>query len=64
MRSSFDIDLPADYDDEYWGMPSALQPRGKPSTSAWLVSYSQLMLIFGRIQGAIVQSLLSCPTDF
>ncbi|KAJ7146447.1 fungal-specific transcription factor domain-containing protein [Mycena epipterygia] len=50
---NFDVDLPVDCDDVYWGIPNAVQPRGKPSSSAFLVAYLRLMLIFGRIQGAI-----------
>ncbi|KAJ7146627.1 fungal-specific transcription factor domain-containing protein [Mycena epipterygia] len=49
----FDVDLPVDSDDEYWGVPNAVQPHGNPSSSAFLGVYFRLMLIFGRIQGAI-----------
>ncbi|KAJ7146454.1 fungal-specific transcription factor domain-containing protein [Mycena epipterygia] len=49
----FDVDLPVDCDDEYWGVPNAVQPCGKPSSSAFLVAYFRLMLIFGRIQDAV-----------
>ncbi|KAJ7722563.1 fungal-specific transcription factor domain-containing protein [Mycena maculata] len=47
------IDMPVDCDEEYWGLPNAVQPRGKPSSSAFLVAYLKLMLIFSRIQNAI-----------
>ncbi|KAJ7696785.1 hypothetical protein B0H17DRAFT_392238 [Mycena rosella] len=49
----FDLDLPLDRDEEYWETPNAVQPRGKPSTSAFLVAYLPLMLIVGRIQRAV-----------
>ncbi|KAJ7652633.1 fungal-specific transcription factor domain-containing protein [Mycena rosella] len=49
----FDLDLPLDCDEEYWETPNAVQPRGKPSISAFLVAYLPLMLIVGRIQKAV-----------
>ncbi|KAJ7447187.1 fungal-specific transcription factor domain-containing protein [Mycena latifolia] len=49
----FDLDPPINCDEEYWGIPNAVQPRGKPSTSAFLVAYVPLMTIFGRIQQAV-----------
>ncbi|KAJ7479527.1 fungal-specific transcription factor domain-containing protein [Mycena latifolia] len=49
----FDLELPVDCDEEYWGIPHAVQPPGKPSTSAFLVAYFPLMIIFGRIQRAV-----------
>ncbi|KAJ7447163.1 hypothetical protein FB451DRAFT_1536283 [Mycena latifolia] len=49
----FDLDLPLDCDEEYWEIPNAVQPRGKPSASAFLVAYVPLMMIFGRIQRAV-----------
>ncbi|KAJ6541629.1 fungal-specific transcription factor domain-containing protein [Mycena capillaripes] len=51
--ADFDLDLPLGCDDEYWEMPDAVQPRGKPSAGAFLPVYLQLMQIFGRIQGAV-----------
>ncbi|KAJ6541641.1 fungal-specific transcription factor domain-containing protein, partial [Mycena capillaripes] len=51
--ADFDLDLPLGCDDEYWEMPDAIQPRGKPSAGAFLPVYLQLMQIFGRIQGAV-----------
>ncbi|KAJ6481055.1 fungal-specific transcription factor domain-containing protein [Mycena sanguinolenta] len=51
--SDFDIELPLACDEEYWGTPNAMQPEGKPSTSAYMTVYLQLMLIFGRIQRAV-----------
>ncbi|KAJ7466202.1 fungal-specific transcription factor domain-containing protein [Mycena galericulata] len=51
--ADFDIDLPLDCDEEYWGVPGAVQPPGKPSNSSFLIEYFKLMTIFGRIQGAI-----------
>ncbi|KAJ7451669.1 fungal-specific transcription factor domain-containing protein [Mycena latifolia] len=49
----FDLDLPVDCDEEYWGIPNAVQPRGKPSTSSFLGVYMPLMMILGRIQRAV-----------
>ncbi|KAJ7672018.1 fungal-specific transcription factor domain-containing protein [Mycena rosella] len=49
----FDLDLPLDCDEEYWETPNAVQPRGKPSISAFPVAYLPLMLIAGRIQKAV-----------
>ncbi|KAJ7671998.1 fungal-specific transcription factor domain-containing protein [Mycena rosella] len=49
----FDLDLPLDCDEEYWETPNAVQPREKPSISAFLVAYLPLMLIVGRIQKAV-----------
>ncbi|KAJ7862441.1 fungal-specific transcription factor domain-containing protein [Mycena leptocephala] len=49
----FDLDLPVDCDDEYWGIPNAVQPAEKPSTSAFMPAYIELMLIFARIQRAV-----------
>ncbi|KAJ7862438.1 fungal-specific transcription factor domain-containing protein [Mycena leptocephala] len=51
--ADFDLDLPVDCDEEYWGVPDAVQPAGKPSTSAFMPVYVQLMLIFARIQRAV-----------
>ncbi|KAJ7146468.1 fungal-specific transcription factor domain-containing protein [Mycena epipterygia] len=53
LVQGFDVDLPVDCDDVYWGVPNAVQPHGTPSSSAFLVAYVRLMLIFGRIQGAV-----------
>ncbi|KAJ7447186.1 fungal-specific transcription factor domain-containing protein [Mycena latifolia] len=49
----FDIEFPVDCDEEYWGIPNAVQPPGKPSTSAFIVAYLSLILLFGRIQRAV-----------
>ncbi|KAF7337119.1 Fungal-trans domain-containing protein [Mycena venus] len=51
--TDFDLELPLDCDDEYWGTPNPVQPSGKLSTAAFLPCFAQLMLIFGRIQGAV-----------
>ncbi|KAJ7144802.1 fungal-specific transcription factor domain-containing protein [Mycena crocata] len=51
--AEFDLDLPVDLDEEHWGVPNAVQPRGKPSTGAFLISYLRLMGIFERIQGDV-----------
>ncbi|KAJ7447184.1 hypothetical protein FB451DRAFT_1375679 [Mycena latifolia] len=49
----FDLDFPVDCDEEYWETPNAVQPRGKPSTSAFVIAYLSLIMIFGRIQRAV-----------
>ncbi|KAJ6601088.1 fungal-specific transcription factor domain-containing protein [Mycena vulgaris] len=49
----FDLDLPVDCDEEYWGVPNAVQPPGKPSTSSFMVAYLPLIIILGRIQRAV-----------
>ncbi|KAF8190228.1 fungal-specific transcription factor domain-containing protein [Mycena galopus ATCC 62051] len=46
------IDFPVACDHEYWGIPNAQQPDGKPSTSAFTNVYMRLFLILGRIQRA------------
>ncbi|KAJ7847548.1 fungal-specific transcription factor domain-containing protein [Mycena leptocephala] len=51
--ADFDLDLPLDCDDEYWGIANPVQPHGKPSISAFFVVYLQLMMIFRRIQEAV-----------
>ncbi|KAF7347109.1 Fungal-trans domain-containing protein [Mycena venus] len=51
--SDLDLDLPTVCDDEFLGSPNAVQPEGKPATSAFLPTYLQLMLIFARIQQAV-----------
>ncbi|KAJ6541604.1 fungal-specific transcription factor domain-containing protein [Mycena capillaripes] len=51
--ADFDLDLPVGLDDEYWGIPDAVQPSGKPSNWAFTPVFMQLMQIFGRIQGAV-----------
>ncbi|KAJ6489814.1 fungal-specific transcription factor domain-containing protein [Mycena sanguinolenta] len=49
----FEIDLPVADDAEYWGIPNALQPNGKPSSGAFTPVYLQLFLILARIQRAV-----------
>ncbi|KAJ6457379.1 fungal-specific transcription factor domain-containing protein [Mycena sanguinolenta] len=51
--NELDVELPLSCDEEYWGMPNAVQPEGKSSTGAYMPVYLQLMLIFGRIQRAV-----------
>ncbi|KAJ7631697.1 fungal-specific transcription factor domain-containing protein [Mycena polygramma] len=51
--ADFDVDLPVAMDDEYWGIPNAVQPIGKPSTCAFMPVYLKLMSIFARIQGSV-----------
>ncbi|KAJ7045258.1 fungal-specific transcription factor domain-containing protein [Mycena alexandri] len=53
QSTNFDLDLPLDCDDEYWGVRDAVQPEGKPSAGAFFPVYAQLIMIFGRIQGAV-----------
>ncbi|KAJ7214245.1 fungal-specific transcription factor domain-containing protein [Mycena haematopus] len=49
----FDIDLPLAADDEYWGIPDAQQPTGKPSSGAFTPIYLRLFLILARIQRSV-----------
>ncbi|KAJ7862639.1 fungal-specific transcription factor domain-containing protein [Mycena olivaceomarginata] len=49
----FDVDFPTVCDEEWWGVPNAMQPTEKPSTAAFMPVYLQLMVIFGRIQRAV-----------
>ncbi|KAJ7760114.1 fungal-specific transcription factor domain-containing protein [Mycena maculata] len=51
--SDLDLDLPVDCEDEYWGIPAALQPPGNASISAWLAPFLKLMIILNHIQEAI-----------
>ncbi|KAF7347197.1 Fungal-trans domain-containing protein [Mycena venus] len=51
--TEFDLELPLDCDDEYWGKPNPVQPSWKPSSAAFLPCYVRLVLTFGRIQGAV-----------
>ncbi|KAJ7185325.1 hypothetical protein C8R46DRAFT_981882 [Mycena filopes] len=51
--ANFDLDLPVDCDEEYWAVQGAVQPPGVPASGAFLPVYIQLMMIFGRIQGAV-----------
>ncbi|KAJ6479244.1 fungal-specific transcription factor domain-containing protein [Mycena vitilis] len=51
--TDFDLDFPVGVDEEYWGVPNAVQPHGKASTSAFMAVHLQLMLIFARIQRAV-----------
>ncbi|KAJ6602880.1 hypothetical protein DFH09DRAFT_1069242 [Mycena vulgaris] len=49
-----DLDLPVNCDGEFWGIPNAVQPLGRPSHSAFTIAYLRLMEIFRRIQDIIV----------
>ncbi|KAJ6463713.1 hypothetical protein C8R47DRAFT_1225056 [Mycena vitilis] len=62
--ADFDLDLPVGLDDEYWGIPNAIQPHGRISNFAFTPVYMQLMSIFARIQRAVypVNGQL-CPQD-
>ncbi|KAJ7123989.1 fungal-specific transcription factor domain-containing protein [Mycena crocata] len=51
--ADIDLDLPADADEEHWATPNPVQPGGTPSTSSFIIAYLKLMMIFGRIQGAV-----------
>ncbi|KAJ7146476.1 fungal-specific transcription factor domain-containing protein [Mycena epipterygia] len=53
---SFDLDPPVEFDDEYGEIP-----QGKPSSSAFLGAYLRLMMIFGRIQDAVVYIIVPFP---
>ncbi|KAJ7067753.1 hypothetical protein B0H15DRAFT_152181 [Mycena belliarum] len=48
----FDVDPPADCDEQYWGFPHTT-PRGAPSASAFLGAYHALVMIFVRIKRAV-----------
>jgi hypothetical protein len=53
----YDVDLPTECDDEYWGEPYNFeQPAGKPALTTFMTSYLKLMVIFNRAQRAIVQA--------
>ncbi|KAJ7722570.1 fungal-specific transcription factor domain-containing protein [Mycena maculata] len=55
----YDIDLPTECDDEYWGEPYCFQqPAHKPSLAAYTTGYLKLMKIFTRAQHAILVSEL------
>ncbi|KAJ7511777.1 fungal-specific transcription factor domain-containing protein [Mycena galericulata] len=50
----YDVDLPAECDDEYWDEPYCFQqPANKPALTAYLISYLKLIGIFNRVQRAI-----------
>ncbi|KAJ7894534.1 fungal-specific transcription factor domain-containing protein [Mycena leptocephala] len=50
----YDVDLPTECDDEYWGEPYNFeQPAGKPALTTFMTSYLKLMVIFNRAQRAI-----------
>ncbi|KAJ7857541.1 fungal-specific transcription factor domain-containing protein [Mycena leptocephala] len=53
QSGDFDLDLPLACDEEYWGIPNAVQPPDQLSHSVFRVTYVQLMLIFRRIQEAV-----------
>ncbi|KAJ7089025.1 fungal-specific transcription factor domain-containing protein [Mycena crocata] len=51
--TELDVDLPSDADAEFWGVSNAVQPQGKPSSSAFVPVYLKLLMIFEQIQGAV-----------
>ena len=56
---SYDVDLPAEVDDEYWVNPDPdrafTQPAGKPS----YVTFFNLILRLGRINSLAIRSMVS-----
>jgi hypothetical protein len=58
LRSSFDLDLPTECDDEYWEDPDPekafKQPPGKPSKVSFFISYLKLNQILGFALRTIV----------
>ncbi|KAF8215501.1 fungal-specific transcription factor domain-containing protein [Mycena galopus ATCC 62051] len=52
MLSDLGVDLPVGCDDEFWGLPKAVQPE-TPSGGAFVPVFLRLMMIFGRIQRAV-----------
>ncbi|KAK7044115.1 Gypsy retrotransposon integrase-like protein 1 [Paramarasmius palmivorus] len=57
----FDIDLPAECDDEYWesvgsGKPF-VQPRGKPSTTSYFVTLLKLLDILSLVERTLLRAL-------
>ncbi|KAJ6601096.1 fungal-specific transcription factor domain-containing protein [Mycena vulgaris] len=50
----YDVDLPAECDDEYWDEPHCFhQPANTPPIAAYVTSYLKLILIFNRAHRAI-----------
>ena len=57
---SFDLDLPAECDDEYWSPPDPKdafkQPSGKPSKMSYFIAYLKLSQILAFALRTIVSS--------
>ena len=61
---SFDLDLPAECDDEYWSPQNPedafKQPQGKPSKLSYFIAYLKLSQILAFALRTIVSSATSC----
>lgn len=61
---SFDLDLPAECDDEYWSPPDPKdafkQPPGKPSEMSFFIAYLKLSQILAFALRTIVSNSVSC----
>ena len=64
FHSSFDLDLPAECDDEYWSPPDPKdafkQPPGKPSKLSYFIAYLKLSQILAFALRTIVSSAIWC----
>jgi len=63
LGPSFDLDLPAECDDEYWSPPDPKnafkQPPGKPSKLSYFIAYLKLSQILAFALRTIVSSTAS-----
>ena len=63
LDPSFDLDLPAECDDEYWSPPDPKdafkQPPGKPSKMSYFIAYLKLSQILAFALRTIVSSTAS-----
>ena len=61
LNSSFDLDLPAECDDEYWSpsdpKEAFKQPPGKPSKMSYFIAYLKLSQILAFALRTIVSSV-------
>ena len=59
MSGRFDVEFPAECDDEYWEHPDPAlrfkQPPGKPSTIAFSIAIHRLMGLYGIILRVVVR---------
>jgi hypothetical protein len=59
MRDSFDLEFPAECDDEYWEHPDPAlrfkQPPEKPSTMAFCIALYRLMGLYGIVLRVVVR---------
>ena len=66
LDPSFDLDLPAECDDEYWSpldpKDAFKQPPGKPSKLSYFIAYLKLSQILAFALRTIVSSTTSCYT--